>query len=96
MAIKKYKFKPLWVILFLLLMLLQYQLWFQPSGILKMLALRQEVLVGDKKNEQFRQQNVTLLHEVKNIKESRQVVEGKARKELGLVKKGEKFYRVVS
>ena len=40
-------------------------------------------------------QNETMLHVVKQTKHSSEVVEGYARKELGLKKKGEVYYQII-
>ncbi len=87
--------KPSLVVMALLLLALQYQLWFQPSGILTLITLKQEALKGETENAKLRERNKTLKQNVSSLKSDREAIENRAREELGLVKKGETYYRVV-
>ena len=92
---KRLSIKPSWVILILLIILLQYQLWFQPSGVLKLMSLKHEVDIGEAQNSQLRERNKILKKHVARLKNDPHALEGKAREDLGMVKEGETYYRVV-
>lgn len=92
---KRFAIKPFWVVLLLLLGLLQYQLWFQPSGVLKLMALQKEVAAGEEQNAELRARNDALKAEVARLKQDPQALEAEAREGLSMVKEGETYYRVV-
>ncbi|MDT1000423.1 septum formation initiator family protein, partial [Pseudomonas aeruginosa] len=49
----------------------------------------------ERDNEGLQQRNDALAAEVKDLKEGQSAIEERARSELGMIKPGEKFYRVV-
>jgi len=93
--VRRVSIKPAWIVLILLLILLQYQLWFQPSGVLKLMGLKTQVESGEAENAKLRERNMVLSKHVSRLKSDPQALEGKAREELGMVKKDETYYRVV-
>lgn len=90
---------PLYKIAFLLLAIafgyLQYVLWFENDGILSMAYLKREVAAQMQKNQKLKLQNQKLFEQVQRLKTDPGVAEGRARGELGMIKKGEKFYQIV-
>lgn len=88
-----------WVIALLalaaLLALLQYRLWFGGGGNRAVAALEQQVQAQMRENAGLRQRNDALAAEVDNLKSGEAAVEERARSELGMIKPGEVFYRVV-
>ena len=92
---KKLQIKPLWIVLGLLILVLQYQLWFQSSGIVTLMHLRSQVAEQEKENAALRARNDLLKEQVAELKSDPEALEAQAREELGLVKEGEVYYRVI-
>jgi cell division protein FtsB len=82
-------------VLIALLVLLQYPLWFGNGGVLVLWQLHREIAAQQKENEQLKERNRTLEAQVNDLKQGLEVIEGRARSELGMVKKGEAFYQVI-
>ena len=83
------------VLLLGLLALLQYRLWFGNGGQREVAALQAQVQEQARDNAGLRQRNDALAAEVDDLKSGEAAVEEKARSELGMIKPGETFYRVV-
>lgn len=86
-----------WPILALLLLLgaLQAKLWLGDGGWRDAKALQQTVEEQRAENARLQQRNDALTAEVEDLKSGETAVEERARSELGMVKPGETFYRVV-
>jgi len=86
-----------WLLLVLAVLLawLQYRFWFGPGNSGEVLVLEAQVARQKHDNEGLRQRNEALAAEVKDLKDGEAAVEERARSELGMIKPGEKFYRVV-
>ncbi len=82
-------------LLVLLLAWLQYRLWFGEGGLREDAALRAQVARQQADNLQLRQRNEALAAEVDALKAGGEAVEERARSELGMVRDGEVFYRVI-
>jgi cell division protein FtsB len=78
-----------------LLLVLQYPLWFGSGGILNAWQLRHEISGQQSENARLRERNQTLEAEVADLKSGHDALEERARRELGMVKKGESFYQVI-
>ena len=90
--------RALWPVLILLLALLgwlQYRLWFGSGGQREVEALQQQVRQQARDNTGLKQRNEALAAEVEDLKSGEAAVEERARSELGMIKPGETFYRVV-
>lgn len=85
------------LILVALLAWLQYRLWLGAGGQEEVEALQEQVRQQAYDNGGLKQRNDALAAEVKDLKEEGggEAVEERARSELGMIKPGEKFYRVV-
>jgi cell division protein FtsB len=83
------------VVLVALLAFLQYRLWFGEGGRRSVAALEQQVRQQTRENEGLQQRNAALAAEVEDLKSGETAVEERARSELGMIKPGETFYRVV-
>lgn len=86
-----------WVALILLLMLigLQFELWSSHGGMSEVASLRAAVKKQQDENDKLTQRNQALAADVNDLKHGEQAVEARARGELGLIKPGETFYQVV-
>jgi cell division protein FtsB len=83
------------VLLVALLAWLQYRLWFGAGGHGEVSALRHQVEQQARDNTGLKQRNDALAAEVEDLKSGEAAVEERARSELGMIKPGETFYRVV-
>ena len=83
------------LVLVALLAWLQYRLWFGNGGQREVAALRAQVQRQAHDNAGLRQRNEALAAEVEDLKSGEAAVEARARSELGMIKPGETFYRVV-
>lgn len=85
------------IVLALLLLLagLQAKLWFGAGGRGDVRTLEQSVATQREENERLELRNAALAAEVEDLKSGTAAVEERARTELGMIKPGETFYRVV-
>lgn len=90
-----YQFKGLTVILVLLLVFLQYRLWFESDGILDMMRMKRELAAQTDQNAKLKNRNDRLLRHVQHLQAHSEAIEARARGELGMIKKNETFYQVV-
>ncbi len=86
-----------WVALVLLVLLvaLQVQLWTGHGGMRDLWRLKGSVAEQKKANEALRKRNEILSAEVEDLKHGSEAIEERARSELGLIKPGETFIQVV-
>ena len=82
-------------ILFVLLLILQAQLWFGSHGVFQLWSLQGDTNEIKNKNDELSQRNEQLHAEVVELKEGKEALEERARSQLGFIKDGETFYRVV-
>ena len=78
-----------------LLGILQYRLWFGNGGRQAVEALDARVQEQSRQNEGLGQRNDALAAEVADLKSGEAAIEERARNELGMIRPGETFYRVV-
>lgn len=79
----------------MLLLVLQHRLWTGIGGQTDVQQLQQQVLEQQHTNSGLQQRNAALAAEVKDLKSGEAAIEERARNELGMIKPGETFYRVV-
>lgn len=89
------KLAALLLVLAVLLAWLQYRLWFGKGGQREVDALQAQVTQQAYANSGLQQRNDVLAAEVKDLKSGEAAIEERARSELGMIKPGETFYRVV-
>jgi cell division protein FtsB len=83
------------VLLLVLLAWLQYRLWFGGGGEREVAQLRAQAARQRHDNTGLQQRNDALAAEVEDLKSGEAAVEERARNELGMIKPGETFYRVI-
>lgn len=83
------------LLLVVLLGWLQYRLWLGNGGQREVTALQGEVARQEAENARLAQRNAALAAEVQDLKSGEAAVEERARSELGMIRPGETFYRVV-
>ncbi len=74
---------------------LQYRLWFGKHSIPEYLALEQDLAQQQQQNHNLRQRNSLLIADIEDLKIGLESIEERARNELGLIKPGETFYRIL-
>ena len=82
-------------LLLLALLALQAKFWWGDGGLREARELEARVEEQRRENARLQQRNDALSAEVEDLKSGEAAVEDRARSELGLVKPGEVFYRVV-
>ena len=82
-------------VLGVLFLLLQYNLWFDPSGILATIHLQEKLDQQLSQNNALKKRNDTLNADVNDLKSGHDSVEERARNELGMIKQDEVYYRYV-
>ncbi len=81
--------------LIVLLLLLQYRLWVGEGSLAEVNNLKQEIATQQQNLNQLRQRNRALTAEVQDLKQGLSAIEGRARSELGMIRKGETFYQII-
>ncbi len=82
-------------ILVIFLALLQYRLWFGKNSVPDYLALEEEVTRQQINNNKLKQRNKLLYADTDDLKSGTEAIEERARHELGMIKQGETFFRVI-
>jgi len=85
-----------WITLALaaLLVLVQAELWFGKGGVTRMVELQRKLDAQKSTNEQAKRRNEQLAAEVSDLKEGLEMVEEKARFELGMIKPDEIYVQL--
>jgi cell division protein FtsB len=82
--------------LMLFLMLLQYTLWFGKNGLSDLRTVSEKISLQKSVNEKLKLRNKEMFAEIDDLRQGLDAVEERARNELGMIKKGETFYRIVN
>lgn len=82
------------IVLITLLVIVNVQLWFGRGGLPNVAKLEQELEQQKASNEEARRTNEQLSAEVNDLKEGLNMVEERARQELGMVKANEIFVQI--
>jgi len=83
------------ILLCFFFVLLQYPLWFGDNSLPDAWQLQAKIDDQKQENALFEERNRLLDSEVLNLKKGLEVVEEKARTELGLIKEGETYFQVI-
>jgi len=81
--------------LFLLLGWLQYTLWFGKNGISDYEKVSVDIKTQEIVNSNLHSRNKEMYAEIDDLKQGLDAIEERARHELGMIKKGETFYRII-
>lgn len=87
--------KVLTVVLLVLLVLIQFELWLGKRGVREMRLLAQSIVDQKAENQRLEQRNQALAAEVADLREGREAVEERARSEMGMIKRDETFYHII-
>ncbi len=88
-------YRLLALVLMVLLVVLQMKLWNGEGSMTAVQDLKDQVDSQRAENAKLKERNAALAAEVEDLKTGEAAVEERARVELGMVKPGETFYRVV-
>ena len=83
------------LLLLLLFLWLQYQLWIDKDGVRKLHDLKQRVEAQKETNQEIYQRNKVLAAEVEDLKSGQDAIEERARKDLGMIREGEVFFQII-
>lgn len=83
------------VVFLLMFCALQARLWHGQGSFAELRHLRAAVMTQSAENRRLEERNALLRTDVADLKSGLDGIEERARHELGLVKKGEVFYRIV-
>ena len=83
------------VMLFTMLLLLQYRLWIGNGSLTEVHHLQQEKELITNENELLNERNDSLAAEVLDLKQGLDALAERARSEMGMIKKEETFYQIV-
>jgi len=86
--------RPLHLVLIALLLVLQGQLWFGRGSLPDVLRLRQQLSEQNQQNAAARLANDRLRAELHDLKDGLEMVEERARSEIGMVKPNEIFVQI--
>ncbi len=81
--------------LLLLLLLLQYRLWFAEGSLAELHRLDEQLVEQQERNRGLRFRNKQLAQEVLELQQGLETVEERARQDLGMIREGEIYYQVV-
>ncbi|BDM65405.1 cell division protein FtsB [Shewanella sp. NFH-SH190041] len=81
--------------LLILLAMLQYRLWLGENSLPEYFNLKQQIHSQIDSNAKLIERNQVLREEIHDLRQGTEALEERARNELGMVKEGETFYRVV-
>ena len=83
------------VVLVVLLVALQYRLWFGRGNLLEVKYLEGIKREQIEDNQRLSERNQALAAEVLDLKQGMEAIEEKARSEMGMIKNSETFYQIV-
>lgn len=87
--------KGLTLVLAALVVGLQYALWFGKSNVIDYVRLQETVKTLEVENHDLQARNDQLHADVNEIKNRMEVIEARAREQLGLILPGETYYQIV-
>lgn len=79
----------------ILLILLQYRLWFGNGSLTEVHHLQDQISKVEQENESLKERNLSLTAEVHDLKQGHDAIEERARSEMGMIKYDETFYQIV-
>lgn len=89
------KMGKLSIFLLVILSWLQYSLWLGKNGVHTYTRIQHEVVAQQESNTKLKSRNEQLFAEIDDLSSGLEAIEERARDELGMVKPGETFYRIL-
>jgi cell division protein FtsB len=85
----------IWSILILLLLILQYRLWFGEPSLPDVWQVKEDIAEQKRINQDLLERNRRLEAEVQDLKKGLSALEERARSEMGMIGEGETFFQVI-
>ena len=82
------------LILIIIFILLQMDIWFKEDGKKRTEELNQMINTQQQENKEMMIRNSELEQEIKDLKDGTEALEEKARTEMGMIKEGEELYLI--
>lgn len=83
------------VLLLLLLSWLQYSLWLGKNGVYDLVRIENDLMLQQSSNSKLKARNNQLSSEIEDLNGGQEAIEELSRNELGMIKAGEIFFRLV-
>lgn len=83
------------VLLLVIFGLLSFRFWCSNDSVLQVVKLKKAIALQQNENLELRKRNDLIVEKINTLKRSPSAIEEHARYELGMVKRGEKFYQIV-
>ncbi|GEA52388.1 cell division protein FtsB [Vibrio inusitatus NBRC 102082] len=83
------------VLLFSLLVVMQAKLWAGKNGVNDYRQVQDEIAIQSSVNSELHKRNDEMFAEIDDLRQGLDAIEERARHELGMVKEGETFYRII-
>jgi cell division protein FtsB len=83
------------ILLTVVLLLLQYRLWFSHAGLPSVMHLHRTVVLQEQDNAVLEERNQVLAAEVQDLKSGLDAIEERARSELGMIKEDDTFFQII-
>lgn len=87
--------KAVMILLTVILLLLQYRLWFSHDGLPAVLYLHRQLEIQRQDNAVLEERNKMLAADVHDLKSGLDALEERARNDLGMIKLGETFFQII-
>lgn len=81
--------------LLLVLGWLQFELWFGKNGVSDFQLVEADIEVQRQVNNSLQSRNSEMFAEIDDLRQGLDAIEERARHELGMIKEGETFYRII-
>ena len=88
-------YRALLLILLIMLLGLQYRLWFGEANVRQVWNLKDQIEQQQVENERLTERNQRLEAEVRDLKKGMAALEERARSDMGMVKEGETFFQLI-
>lgn len=83
------------LILVIILMLLQYRMWFGESSFREIKLQHQKIENIKNENKELELRNQKIVAEINDLRDGTDAIEERARYQLGMIKEGETFIRIL-
>ncbi|UVK76879.1 MAG: cell division protein FtsB [Sodalis sp. Fle] len=87
--------EKLTLLLLILIGWLQYSLWFGKNGVRDLIRVSSDIKAYQSSNSTLKARNNQLFAEIEDLNSGQEAIEERSRNELGMIKPGETFYRLV-
>ncbi|MBR7070341.1 MAG: cell division protein FtsB [Oxalobacter sp.] len=83
------------IILALLVVAIQYPLWFGKGGWMRVWDLKNQLAATEQHNQELKARNARLASDIKSLQEGDEAIEDRARSELAMIKRNEVFVQLL-